>query len=70
MAFICTRNHNKECDACGYCEDDTHPVCPICGKEADTFAVDKDGDIIGCDKCVRMKDAYEEAHHEGLRHAV
>ncbi len=60
MAFICNQNHLKECDACGFCREYIQPTCPVCGGETDTFAVDKSGDIIGCDKCVRMKDAYEE----------
>lgn len=36
------------------------PICPVCGKETDTFYKDKDGDIVGCDECIQSVDAWEE----------
>lgn len=36
------------------------PICPVCGRETDTFYKDKDGDIVGCDECIRSVDAWEE----------
>lgn len=36
------------------------PVCPICGKETDTFYKDKQSEIVGCDCCVKSVDAWEE----------
>lgn len=42
---------------------DFTPVCPICGKECETFYFDYCGmtwdDIIACDNCLRKMDAYE-----------
>lgn len=36
------------------------PICPVCGKETDTFYKDKTGDIVGCGECIRAVDAWEE----------
>ena len=35
------------------------PICPICGEEAEEFYLDYGGDVVGCDHCVRVKDAYQ-----------
>ena len=35
------------------------PICPVCGEETDTFYQDSDGDIVGCDKCVKTIDAWD-----------
>ncbi len=40
-------------------DDGPAPVCPICGKECETIYKDKDGDVFGCDQCVRTQDAWE-----------
>lgn len=37
------------------------PVCPVCGREADTFYKDKYGDTVGCDGCIRSVDPWEES---------
>ena len=35
--------------------------CPYCGKEAESFFKDKKtGEIIGCNECIEMVDAYDE----------
>lgn len=35
------------------------PVCPICGKECETFYTKKsDGEFLGCDNCIASEDAY------------
>ena len=34
-------------------------ICPCCGKEAENFFLDSNDDIIGCDECIRMVDAFE-----------
>lgn len=39
-------------------EDDT-AECPICGKTCDSLYLDVDGDLFGCDMCVRLVDAGE-----------
>jgi len=35
------------------------PFCPICGKACDTFHIDKDREIVGCDRCLSAVDAWE-----------
>jgi len=42
------------------------PICPVCGDEAEEFYLDRDGDVIGCDRCIRLIEAYyyEQAHNE------
>lgn len=37
------------------------PICPVCGEEADTFYKNKDGEIVGCDECIRTVSAFEVA---------
>lgn len=39
--------------------DDFIPICPVCGKECDTVYLDENRDVAGCDRCIRLKDAYE-----------
>ena len=39
--------------------------CPVCGKTADTFYLNKYGDIVGCDCCLKRKSPdthYNETH--------
>ena len=45
-------------------KEPTYPHCPICDGETDTFYKNKDGDIIGCDECVKTVDAWEETSGE------
>ena len=45
--------------------DDYIPVCPVCGEECDTVYVDMHDDIVGCDRCINMEDAYEYLYEEG-----
>ena len=40
------------------------PVCPVCGEECDTVYVDMYDDIVGCDQCMNMEDAYEYLYDE------
>lgn len=37
--------------------------CPICGEECDTF-YKSDGEIIGCNMCVDVVDAYSDESYE------
>lgn len=39
--------------------DDVELTCPICGKEPESYYIDNDNTIIGCDKCIRCVDAWE-----------
>ena len=34
------------------------PICPVCGKETDTFYKHK-GEVVGCGECIRSVDAWE-----------
>lgn len=36
-----------------------YPHCPICGEECEDIYYDSDGDIVGCEKCVHRKNAWE-----------
>lgn len=36
-----------------------YPRCPICGSECEDIYYDSDGDIVGCEKCIRRKNAWE-----------
>ena len=40
------------------------PICPICGAETDTFSVTHLNEIVGCDECVNVTDAYMFAERE------
>ena len=40
------------------------PACPICGKECDTVYLDADDEVVGCDQCIRMVDAYDYLYEE------
>ena len=44
--------------------DDYIPYCPVCGEECDTVYVDLYDDVIGCDQCIEMHDAYEFLYDE------
>lgn len=39
--------------------DYTVPICPVCGEETDTLYADMDGEIFGCDNCVKTIDAWD-----------
>lgn len=38
------------------------PKCPICGAETDTFFEDHYGDIVGCDSCIKPRDAWDKVY--------
>ena len=44
--------------------DDYNPVCPVCGAECDTVYLDMNDEIVGCDRCINMEDAYEYLYDE------
>ena len=44
--------------------DEYIPYCPVCGEECDTVYVDLYDDIVGCDQCMNMEDAYEYLYDE------
>ena len=44
--------------------DDYIPVCPVCGAECDTVYLDMNDEIVGCDRCINMEDAYEYLYDE------
>ena len=39
--------------------DTACPVCPVCGAECDTFHIDRDRDIVGCENCMSAVDAWD-----------
>jgi hypothetical protein len=36
-----------------------YPICPICRREALIFYENDDLEIVGCDNCIRERDAWE-----------
>ena len=34
-------------------EEEREPVCPICGNECETMYTDLNGEVLGCDCCVK-----------------
>lgn len=60
MAYNCIRISGKECDGCMRCQPDDEYYCPVCGEEVDdTIYVSLDGEIVGCENCVRARDPRE-----------
>lgn len=55
MAYRCVFRATKECDGCGGCDPPKkHYYCPVCGAEIEeTVYMDRDGDVVGCEHCVR-----------------
>jgi len=41
----------------GYPRPPRSPVCPACGCECEDYYLDEDGNIKGCDVCLRRVDA-------------
>ena len=35
------------------------PECPVCKCQCETYIMDINGDIVGCESCTREQDAYE-----------
>ena len=51
----------KRIERTGYGYKDTkQPVCPVCGEVCETFYKDEYGDILGCDECITVCDAWDE----------
>lgn len=45
--------------------DYTVPTCPVCGQETDTLYSDIYGEIVGCDMCIKLVDAWDwREYHE------
>lgn len=61
MAMVCVTG-GRECDGCGRCFPEAREhECPACGAtlgETDSVFV-IGGEIVGCEYCVREKQAYE-----------
>ena len=58
MAMTCI--HGGECDGCMACQEPQEYFCPICGEEVtETIYVSTEGDILGCENCVKVKEPSE-----------
>lgn len=56
LAYQC--KFGGECTACGECAGDGDGnICPVCGEECEELYRDLYGDIVGCDKCIRVEQA-------------
>jgi hypothetical protein len=65
MAYSCVKNHCKECDGCGDCENDTHYYRSVCNEEVyETVFVNNDGEVIGCENCAEIKEPHEVLNDE------
>lgn len=40
--------------------EDIMPRCPKCGSETDTIYINIDNEIMGCDGCLRARDAWDD----------
>lgn len=39
---------------------DSDPViCPVCDEECEDIYLDRNGDVCGCEHCMRIRDAWE-----------
>lgn len=41
-----------------------YPICPICGAECCELFEDNDGNIVGCDECIKTIDAWDWKERE------
>jgi uncharacterized protein (UPF0212 family) len=55
MGYNCYAT-DKECDGCGGCKSKM-PICPKCGEECDSFYIDGNKNILGCENCVKRVDS-------------
>lgn len=51
------------CLCSGYARPIKFPSCPECDHVTDTFCK-RNGEVIGCDNCVKSADAWEEMDEE------
>lgn len=59
MTMIPDAPYIRDAEMNGYPSDDP-VICPCCGAEAESFFFYNGGtDILGCDKCIECKDAWE-----------
>lgn len=40
-------------------EPELYPICPVCGAECEKIIYSTQGDIVGCDECIKEVDAWE-----------
>ena len=65
MAYPCIKYGGKECDGCGDCQANNEYYCPVCGELLDdTIYVSTEGDVVGCDSCVRTRHPSEVLNDE------
>ena len=59
MTMIPDAPYIRDAEMNGYPSDDP-VICPCCGAEAESFFFYNGGtDILGCDKCIECRDAWE-----------
>ena len=34
------------------------PICPVCGEECETIYINIHSDAVGCDECIKTRDAW------------
>lgn len=52
----------RNCERTGYPDGKVpeYPVCPRCKRECETITYNSHGDVLGCDLCTNIGDAWEE----------
>lgn len=64
MGFMCVKGRG-ECNGCMACRPEPHYYCPVCSKEVyETVFVANDGEVIGCENCIQIKEPYEVLENE------
>lgn len=57
VAMICV--YGGECNGCMRCQQDPEPIyCEICGEEVEYLYKNADGEVVGCDNCIKQVDPY------------
>jgi hypothetical protein len=51
----------RNCMQTGYPDrrKDDEPICPMCGDRCDTIYKNREGEIVGCDECLKAIDSWE-----------
>ena len=40
-------------------EEMPDPVCPFCGKNCGEFYLNRAGEVVGCEECIQLANAYD-----------
>lgn len=43
---------------------DSSPTCPECGASVSEFYKNREGEVVGCEYCIKLRDAWEDFDDE------